>query len=224
MTGVQTCALPIWVKSTIELLKKIKTDVILLDIDLKDGTCFDILKLIPNPDFLPVFITAHNEYAIKAFKFSAVDYLVKPVDPEELVIALDKCSKLTKERNLQKRLEALDLNLNSKFSNPKKIVLKTEQNLHLVDVNDIVNCEADGNYTTVFLNSGEKIIVTKLIKDFEDLLSDCGFARVHQSHLINKNYLKSYKKQDNCIVLKNNNLIPVSVRKKAMVIALFENF
>ena len=184
---------------------------------MQDGSGFDLLNKFQSPEFIPVFITAYNHYAIKAFKYSALDYLVKPVDPDELIQTVRKASGYAEKKDIAKKIDALNVNLNDKLSEPQKIVLKTEQNIYIVDVADIINCESDGNYTTVFLIDEKKIVVSKIIKEFEELLKSNNFLRIHQSHLINLSYLSSYGKQTGYVIMKNNKKIPVSSRKKNLL-------
>ncbi len=152
------------VQSGFDLINGTFPDLVLLDVKMQDGSGFDLLKKFPEPEFIPIFITAYNHYAIKAFKYSALDYLVKPVDPDELVQAVNKAEKYTEKKDIYTKIEALNVNIADKFSEPKKIVLKTEQSIFLIDVSDIVNCESDGNYTTFYLKKDKKIVVSKIIK------------------------------------------------------------
>ncbi|MCD4691623.1 MAG: LytTR family DNA-binding domain-containing protein [Calditrichales bacterium] len=192
----------------------------MLDIEMQDGSGFDLLKMFPEPEFIPIFITAYNHYAIKAFKYSALDYLVKPVDPDELVRAVVKAGKYAEKKDIIKKIEVLNTNILNKLSEPQKIVLKTEQSIFIVDVSDIVNCESDGNYTTFYLKNDKKIVVSKIIKEFEQLLKHNNFFRIHQSHLINLNHLSSYDKQTGYVIMADNKKLPVSLRKKNSLIDL----
>ena len=208
------------VQSGFDLINITSPDLVLLDVKMQDGSGFDLLKKFPEPEFIPIFITAYNHYAVKAFKYSALDYLVKPVDPDELVQTVVKAEKYAEKKDIITKIEALNANILNKLSEPKKIVLKTEQSIFIVDVSDIVNCESDGNYTTFYLKNDKRIVVSKIIKEFEELLKNNHFFRIHQSHLINLNCLTAYDKQTGYVIMKNNKMLPVSLRKKNLLIDL----
>jgi len=210
------------VQSAYDLINKTSPDLIFLDIKMQDGSGFDLLKKFPEPEFIPIFITAYNHFAIKAFKYSAIDYLVKPVDPDELMNAVKKAEKFTEKKDIVTKIEALNSNITNKLSEPKKIVLKTEHNIYVVSVSDVIHCESDGNYTSVYIKDDKKIVVSKIIKEFEELLKQNNFLRIHQSHLINLNYLSSYDKQNSYVTMTNNIKLPVSVRKKNTLIDLLD--
>jgi two-component system LytT family response regulator len=190
-------------------------DLVLLDIRMPDGTGFDLLRQIAAVNFKVVFITAYEEYAIKAFKFSALDYILKPFDEEELIAAIMKAEESLQLKNIGLNLSAFYENLNSKTTETKKLVLKTNDHIYAINVKDILRCEAEGNYTNFILNDGRKIMVSKILKEYDDLLSVHNFFRPHQSHLINMGYFESYKKADGgYIIMKDKSMIPVSIRKK----------
>lgn len=192
--------------------------VVFLDIQLSEGTGFDILKKLKeihgNISFQVVFITAFEQYAIKAFRFSALDFLLKPVDPEELQSVVEKI-KITLQRNHDfEHIELLLENIRKK-DNFKRIALSTSEGIHLFDINNIIRCESADNYTKFFLKDGKSILISKTLKEYEELLSEYGFERIHQSHLINLAYLKSYIKKDGgYIIMADNSHLPISQRKK----------
>ena len=163
-------------------------ELVLSDINLPDGTAFEMLGKLQEINFKIIFITAFEEYAIKAIKYSALDYLVKPIDPKELISAVDKADKSIEVEDSRIKLSALMLNIKDYADKLKKIVLKTSKSIFLVDVQDIIYCNSDGPYTEFFLDDGRKIMVSKGIKEYEDLLKDAGFLRVHQSYIVNLNY------------------------------------
>ncbi len=211
------------VKSGISAIKQYKPDLILLDIKLPDGSGFDLLKKLDIIDFKIIFITAYEQYAIKAFRFSALDYLLKPIDPEELINAVEKVDKSIGNDNLNLKLDAFLSNIPNISKEVKKIVLKTSDNIYLVDVQDIIRCESDRNYTMFYLVNGEKIIVSRTLKEFDELLNKYNFFRVHQSHIINLRYVVRYEKRNkNCVVMKDNSKIPVSFRKKNELLKIFK--
>jgi two-component system, LytTR family, response regulator len=207
------------VLSGIEAINRHEPDIVLLDIQMADGTGFDILKSIPNRKFEVIFFTAHEEYAIKAIKHSALDYLLKPVDKDELLVAIERALRnLSIRENFESsRSEPLD-------SHKKRLVLKTLESVYVVELENIIRCEADRNYTTFFLNSGNKIVVSKTLKEYEVLLSAYNFLRVQQSHLINLEYVDRYDKAEGGhVVMKDNSQIPLSPSKRDVFFNILEN-
>ncbi|MBM3437045.1 MAG: response regulator transcription factor, partial [Bacteroidetes bacterium] len=177
---------------------------------------------LPSIDFRVIFVTAYDQYALQAFKFSAVDYLLKPINPELLTEAVNRAGSLIKE-HFKIQMQTLEENLKSENKQHKKIILKTAENIHLLDVKNIISCESDGPYTTVHSASGEKILVSKTLRDYEDMLGDCGFYRVHKSFLINLWQIKRFERQDGGSIVMNNELkIPVASRKRDELLLLFE--
>lgn len=208
------------VVSGAKLIRSIQPDLVFLDIQMNDGTGFDLLELLGSITFKVIFTTASDEYAVKAFKYSAVDYLLKPIDSDELVAAVKKADGSSQKENLSLLLE------NAKHSNKpvRKLALNTLDKLHIVNISDIVRCESDVNYTQFFFNNGTKLLVTKTLKDFEDLLSDHQFVRVHQSHLVNVNYIKEFVKGDGgYLVMTDKTSVPVSTRKRNAVVEMLNS-
>ena len=203
-------------------IEELHPDMVLLDIQMNDGTGFDLLQSLSPIDFKVIFITAHDQYALRAFRFSAVDYLLKPVNPEHLVAAIDRAALLIRDQfNMQ--MNALYENLRSVSRQDKKIILKTTEQIHLLDLKSIVSCESDSCYTTVHTMEGEHIMVAKTLKEYEEMLTGCGFYRVHKSFLINLAHIKRFDKQDGgYIILTNEQKIPVASRKKEEMLALLE--
>lgn len=207
-----------------KLINKSNPDLVLLDINLPDGTSFDLLQQLSHIDFKIIFITAFEEFAMKAIKLSALDYLIKPVDPMELIEAINKAKETIQKTNNDLKLNALLSNVNNLSEKPKKIILKTAESIYLIDVQDIVHCESDGSYTRFYINDGKKIFISKVLKDFEDLLEDCGFMRIHKSHIINLNYIDRFDKHEGgYVILKDQSPIPVSFRKKDKLMQMFDN-
>ncbi len=198
-------------------------DILILDINLPDGTGFDLLKKINSPNFKLIFITAYEDYAIKAFKFSAIDYLVKPVQPDELVSAINRAKVLIKKEDQQLKLTALLENIEEGHS-LKKIVLRTADSMHLVKIEDIIRCESDSNYTMFHLVNEKKILVSRTMKEFAELLKTSGFLRVHQSHLINVNHIDRYAKAEGgAMIMKDNSSIPISHERKSYILNQLES-
>jgi two-component system LytT family response regulator len=210
------------VETGIEAIKRVQPDIVFLDIQMPDGTGFDLLNQIGEKHFELIFITAFQEYAIMAIKFSALDYILKPIDAEELKTALLNALDTIDFKKEDAQYEALTHNLNT--SQKRKLVLKTQESVHVVDLNEIIRCEADKNYTFFYLNNGKKILVSRTLKDFELLLSNHGFFRVQQSHLINLEYIDRYDKQEGgSVIMKDGASIPLSSAKKEQFFQLLEN-
>jgi len=203
-----------YVKDAVKLIKTEKPDLVFLDIELEDGTGFDVLRQL-DVDFSIIFTTAYNQYAINAFKFSAIDYLLKPLDPTELQESIVRAKQQIKNKKEHKEL--LNSLLNNIEKKEKKIVLKTTEQHFVFYVKEIIRLEADGAYT-IFVTKNKKIIISRNIKYYQDILGD-GFVRCHQSHLVNLKYILSMNK-NGFLQLSNNELIIVSTRKKSEVIRL----
>lgn len=211
-------------KSVVEaskILRKQQPNILFLDIMLGDGTGFDVLEIYPDLQSKVIFVTASDEFAIKAFKFAAIDYVLKPYSNEDLTNAINKAKSQIKPDKEQ--LNVLQQSINSPNQRPKKISLHTSDKILVVNLDDIIRCKSDNNYTEFFMNDGQKILVGKTLKYFSDMLKEFDFIRVHQSHLINLQHIKEFIKSDGgYLVLKNKTTVPVSVRKKSEVIKLLE--
>ena len=211
-------------KSVVEaavLLRKKQPDILFLDIMLGDGTGFDVLEIHPNLSSKIIFVTASDEFAIKAFKFAAIDYILKPYSNEDLSNAINKAKIQIKPDKEQ--LTVLQQSIKQPNQRPKKISLSTSDKIIVVNLDDIIRCKSDNNYTEFFLIDNQKILVGKTLKYFADMLKEFDFIRVHQSHLINIQYIKEFIKSDGgYLVLKNKITIPVSVRKRNEVIQKLE--
>ncbi|MBU2652084.1 MAG: LytTR family DNA-binding domain-containing protein [Bacteroidetes bacterium] len=211
------------VKTAYEMIDHHQPDLVLLDIKMPDGTGFDLLKKFEKIGFYVIFITAFEEFAIKAFKFSALDYLLKPVDPDELSSAVEKLRTAMEKDSIELRIKAMFQNLNQNYVKNKKLVLKTTTNVHVVELDNVIRCQSDKNYTHFFTIDNEQITVSKTLKEFDELLSDMNFFRAHQSHLINLDYVKRFEKADGgYLVMKDNSTVPVSFRKKEELMRIFK--
>lgn len=203
------------------LLKTLQPDIVFLDIQMQDGSGFDLLDILPEIKFNIIFITASDAHAIKAFRYSAIDYLMKPVDPDELKAAIQKYRSSHKDENIKYQL--LKDNLRNQHKPHTRLALNTQEKIHIVNISDIVRCESNGNYTEFYFIGNKKLLVTRTMKDYEDLLAPQGFYRVHQSHLINTNYIKAFVKSDDELLMNDQTRIPVSTRRKAEVIKMLED-
>lgn len=211
------------VASGVRLIRERKPDVVLLDVEMPDGTGFDLLQKMQPVDFQVIFTTAHQNFAVQAFKFSAIDYLLKPVEEDLLASALKRASENKRIGDVQLQLNALMGNIQSLNNEPKKIVLKDSENIHIVAVSDIIRLEADSNYTQFHLADSRRIIVSKTLKDYERLLERHFFFRCHQSHLINLHYLQRIGKKDGgSVIMKDNTELPLATRKRDALIELLE--
>lgn len=199
-------------------------DLIFLDIQMPDGTGFDLLKKFEKINFKIIFVTAHQEYAIEAFKYSALDYILKPLSPSNLLSAVKKMEDAISSEELNLKLKTLLNNITEPAKNKKKIVLKTMERIYSVDLDDIIRFESDGGYTKVYLVDGKRVMVSKTMKEFDDLLMDTGFLRVHHSHLINMNHLFCFEKAEGHVVMKDDSIVPVSNRKKDHLMELLNMF
>lgn len=208
------------VEDGLKLLNSINPDLLLLDIEMGDGTGFDLLTRLGEINYPIVFITAYDAYAVKAFKFSAMDYLLKPVDPIELKGVVEKAIAYQTSENLQVNTFLH----NWKEKQIERIVLSDQTNINIVELQEIIRCKSVNNYTHFYLTEGREIVITKTLKYYEELLGDHGFFRVHQSHMINLQYLNKYNKRDGGeVVMKNSSIVPVSSRKKEIFLDLLKN-
>lgn len=210
------------VKSGIEAIKKHKPNLVFLDIQMPDGSGFDVLKAFPNKDFEVIFITAHEEFAIKAIKYSALDYILKPIDPEELEAAVNKAISQFDLPKSDEQFETLAHNLQQ--PQKKRLVLKTQESAHILELDNIIRCESDRNYTSFFLNEGKTIVVSKTLKEYENLICGKQFMRVQQSHIINLNYVDRFDKANGgSVVMKDGTELPISPSKRDLFFELLEN-
>lgn len=204
-----------------KLLKKTNADVVFLDIQMQDGSGFDLLELLDEIKFKIIFTTASDAFAIKAFKYSAVDYLLKPIDPDELKLAVEKLA--SHQVADKENIDLLLTNIKKKNKKHDRLALHTQDKIHIVTITDIIRCEANVNYTEFYFAGGKKLLVTKTLKEFDELLSENGFFRVHQSHLVNTQFIKEFIKTDGgYLIMNDGSNVPVSSRKRAEVIQMLE--
>lgn len=205
-----------------ELIVETAPQLVFLDIEMPYGNAFDLLdKLVP-VSFEVIFVTAFNDYAIKAFKYAALDYLLKPVNINELKAAVSKVSQRLEEKNINTRIGSLLLNLRSETTVPQKIALPTIDGCSFENINDIMYLQAEGSYTYIFSKEKTKLLVSKNLKEFEDLLPAASFCRVHHSNIININFVKKYYKgRGGYVQMEDGATIEISTRKKG---DFFERF
>lgn len=209
------------VQSGLKAIEEIHPDLVFLDIQMPDGTGFDLLNSLEERNFEVIFITAFEEYAVKAIKFSALDYILKPVDADELETAVKKAVHTVNKNLSNLQLNALNQNIQNK--DKKRLVLKTHDSVHVVDLDNIIRCESDRNYTSFYLNEGKTILVSRTLKEYETILVEYQFFRVQQSHLINLKYIDRYDKKDGgSVVMKDGSEVPLSPAKKDAFFRILE--
>ena len=202
-------------KEAEELIKDKRPDVVFLDVEMPHGNGFDLLKRMEHIDFGVIFVTAFDHYAIRAIKYSAIDYLLKPIDINELVAAVKKAELQLKSKSINQGLNLLLHNLAQPAGKLQKLTLPTMEGMIFVDVDDILYCKSDGNYTTFYLLNGQNPMVTRQIGTYEDLLPEPLFCRVHRQYIINVNKVSKYiKGRGGYVVMSDGKIIDVSVRKK----------
>ena len=211
-------------RSVVEAAKSLRNtqpDILFLDIMLGDGTGFDVLEIFPDLKSKIIFVTASDEFAIRAFKFAAIDYVLKPYSNEDLALAISRAKEQIHPN--QERLSILKETLSAPEQKPDKISLHTLDKIIIVNLDDIIRCESDSNNTIFYLQDDQKIFVTKTLKYFADMLKSYQFLRVHQSHLVNLQCISAFIKTDGgYLMLKNGENIPVSVRKKTEVMEILD--
>ena len=202
------------------LINETKPDIVFLDINMPGMGGFELLQSLDKIDFSVVFVTAFNEYAVKAIRFGAIDYLLKPIDPEELKSAVARVKEKVKSQKVE--VKNLISNLKKPGDDSNTIVINSEKGLTFVKINEIISISADGNYSTVVTSNGDKYVSSKNLKVFEGFLEVYSFLRVHHSFLINPHFIKSFNQKNNAeITMVNGEVIPISMRKKH---AFFEKF
>jgi len=210
------------VEAGIKVIEELKPELVFLDIAMPDGDAFDLLNRLEKVDFEIIFITAYNDFALKAFEFSALHYLLKPINYRELEDAVQRFLKIRPVNNIQPRLDILHRSMKNNFD---KISLPSNDGLRIVEIENIVRMEAAGNYATVFMSSGESIIVTKTLNQFEEILSGLTFVRIHNTHLINLQHVKRYQRgQGGTVTMQTGTEITVARSRKTEFVEGLKNF
>ena len=203
------------VQEAVKVLSVVSPDVVFLDIELQTGQGFDVLNQIKDPNFEVIFTTAFEKYAIKAIKFSSLDYLLKPIDLEELKQAVDKARNRMDTNVYREQIDTLMQNLSKEAYRQEKICLATTIGMEFIKIEDIVLCKADGSYTSFVLRNKNKLMVSKHLKEYETLLAEHQFMRVHNSYVINLKEVKKYIKADGGYIIMSNDMhVSLSPRKK----------
>lgn len=221
--GIEVVGLASNVEEALKEITTHKPGLVFLDIELPDGDGFQILEKLESHEFDIIFTTAYDQYAMRAFKFSATDYLLKPVDIDELQQATERVVEKQKEGNTggqADQVKALIKNIRNISTPFKRIVLPTTNGFTVVDPGDIIRCESDRNYTFIFLQDGRRILVSRTIKEYDEMLAEFNFFRIHQSHLINLNFLKNYTRgRGGYVELTDGTVLDVSARRKSDFLA-----
>lgn len=199
----------------LETISNTQPDLVFLDVQMPGMSGFDLLQQLKDINFAVIFVTAYDRYAIKAIKFSALDYLLKPVDPDDLVSSIRKFEETQHTKEHTYRYQSVLSNVKNQQSNIDKLAIPTAEGIIFMETTNIIYCQADGNYTLLYLTGGRTTLVSKPLKDFESMLVDSGFSRIHHASLINMKHIQKYVKGDGgYVILTDNHNVDVSRRKK----------
>lgn len=212
------------VSEGLAVIRQKNPDVVFLDIQMPDGSGFKLLEKIEKIEFDVIFTTAYDQFAIKAIRYSALDYLLKPIFPDDLINAVNKAEKNKQSLKSNSNIQVLLENISRPPAEPPKIILSTSEKINVVRVDEIVRCESDNYYTMFYFTDGKRLLISKTLKEQEELLGEHNFIRPHKSHLINVKYIKSYLKTDGGVILMDDgSKVPVSRRKKEHIIEIINN-
>lgn len=205
------------------MIETFRPDLVFLDIEMPGGSGFKLLTSIENKDFEVVFITAYEQFAIKAIRHDALDYILKPIDPKELVAAVEKVKETKYKKTLKKQYDNLLKNLDPEQLVVRKISLSTADKIHLIDVDDIIRCESDNYYTIIFFKDGTSLMVSKTLKEIDQKLEEYDFVRTHKSHLVNMRCIMNFIKDEMMVLLTDGVKVPVSKRKKEKILEVINS-
>ena len=199
-----------------EMIEKLQPQLVFLDIAMPGKTGFDLLKDLKVINFETIFVTAHNSYAIQAFHFSAIDYLLKPVDEELLVEAVKRAGKRIEDKKSGANIETFLHNIRQKGSTQKmKLCIPSLKGFQVIDIQDIIYCEASSNYTNIYFTNRPSICASRPVHEYEELLEDAGFSRIHKSYVVNLEHVKEYLRgEGGSVLLSNGKELEISRRKK----------
>jgi two-component system LytT family response regulator len=220
---VMVCAEADDVISGKNMIETFHPDLVFLDIEMPGGSGFKLLTSIEDKDFEVVFITAYEQFAIKAIRHDALDYILKPIDPKELVAAVEKVKEAKYKKTLKKQYDSLLKNLDPEQLVVRKISLSTADKIHLINVDDIIRCESDNYYTIIFFKDGTSLMVSKTLKEIDQKLEEYDFVRTHKSHLVNMRCIKNFIKDEMMVVMTDDTKVPVSKRKKERILEVINN-
>jgi two-component system, LytTR family, response regulator len=212
LTVAQLCETP---EQGLEAIKANKPDLVFLDVQMPNMSGFDLLQQASPLDFEVIFVTAHDQYAIKAIKFSALDYLLKPIDVDELLHSIQKVKERLHQVNNAHRYQSVLHNIQYKKKDIEKLAIPTAEGIDFFETDDLIFCKADGSYTELFLRNNTSQMVCKNLKDFEGLLMESGFCRVHHAALINMKHIQKYVKgEGGYVIMTDGHVVDISRRKK----------
>lgn len=207
-----------------KLIQLLHPELVFLDVEMPKGTGLELLQQLEQVNFKVIFTTAHEKYALKAIKYSALDYLLKPIDPSELITAVNKAQAKDEQQLSKVKMNNLRKNLGENSAKNQRIILKDKYGMQITTVQEIIHLEADDYYTKFFIQDQTPVVVSKPLKEYEAILPKDQFFRCHKSHLVNLDYVMRYdKKDDNVLILKNGNLVPVSRRRLESLMNRLEN-
>lgn len=209
------------VDTAFELIKKSDPELVFLDIEMPGGNAFTLLDRLKPLNFEIIFISAYDNYTMKAIKYSALDYILKPVNIEELINAVNKVSEKVNAQQMQQRIENLLGNVGASKKSPQSLAVPANFGYEFIVVNNIIRCEASGKYTFFYMNDGRKIISVKNLKEYEALLSPDIFFRIHHAHLINIHFIKRYHKSKGIVEMEDSIKIPLAARRRKEFLSLF---
>jgi two-component system, LytTR family, response regulator len=211
------------IPGALALVRHFQPDMLFLDVELDDGfTGFDLLRQLQNPNFELVFVTAHDKYAIDAFRFSAIDFLLKPIDPDALMHSVQKAARHRQNQHLNEQITFLLDRMASPSEANKRLVLKDANHIYYLRPQEIRYCEADGVYTRFFVENSSPITVSKNLKEYEQILEPLGFLRTHNSYLVNPDKILRYDKNNDTLLLEGGLSVPLSQRKKEAILRWLE--
>lgn len=204
-------------------IRQQEPDLVFLDVQMPRLSGFDLLEQLAPINFEVIFVTAHDQYAIKAIRFSALDYLLKPLDVEELVRAVGKAAGRLERRNSEQQYQSVISNMHYRNKKIERLAVPTFEGIEFFNTSEIVYCQADGNYTRLFLTGGKSQLISRHLKDFENLLTDSGFCRVHHSFLVNLRHVVKYiKGEGGYVILTGDQHVDISRRKKEEFLKLLD--
>lgn len=207
----------------LEGIREIKPDLVFLDVQMPHMSGFDVIQQASPLSFEVIFVSAHDQYAIKAIKFSALDYLLKPVDVDELVQAVRKVKERMSSKNSSYQYQSVLNNIQLKSGKIEKLAVPTAEGIDFFNTKDIIYCKAEGSYTSIILKNKQQVLVCKNLKDFENMLIESGFCRVHHSYLINLHHVQKYiKGEGGYVILTENHHVDISRRKKEEFLSLID--
>ncbi len=220
---VMVCAEADDITSGQSMIEAFSPDLVFLDIEMPGGSGFKLLSNIKDVDFEVIFITAYEQFAIKAIRHDALDYLLKPVDPKELVAAVEKVKEAKYKKTLKRQYDTLLKNIDPEQLVVKKISISTSDKIHLIEVDNIIRCESDNYYTIIYFKDGTNLLVSKTLKEMEQKLEEYDFVRTHKSHLVNMRCIMNFIKDEMMVVMTDGVKVPVSKRKKERILEVINN-